>query len=265
MVIMACHPHFLDLPPRTPKPRDVGVSHVLDAGLPVWQASEILHGSDRFVDVWKFGWGTSYLDPCLEEKLALLARHEVLACPGGTLLEVAWTQDRLEDYLGWLADCGFPCIEVSSGSVAMGPTEKRRIIETAAERFTVLAEVGVKDPAASWPPERWAQAVETDLAAGARWVIAEGRESGTAGLYTRAGEVRTPIVEAICAAAGPRSVIFETPRHGQQAWFVNRFGPEVNLGNIAPPAALGVETLRRGLRADTIGLTETDPSLVMAP
>lgn len=262
---MVLPPSFLNLPLRARKPRDAGISHVLDAGLPVWQASEILHGGDAFIDIWKFGWGTSYLDPCLEEKLALLARHDVLACPGGTLLEIAWSQGRLQEYLDWLADCGFPCVEVSAGSVAMDSSQKRRIIETAAERFTVLAEVGVKDPGASWPAERWAQAVQADLAAGARWVLTEGREAGTAGLYTPSGEVRVCAVEAICGAADTGSVIFEAPQHPQQAWFVNRVGPEVNLGNVAPSAVLSVETLRRGLRADTIGLTRADQNLATAP
>lgn len=134
----------------------------------------------------------------------------------------------------------------------MPAADKRRLIESAADRFTVLAEVGSKDPAAVVSPEDWAKEAAADLDAGARWVIAEARESGTVGLYRADGSVRDDVVDALLQAVGPDPLIFEAPRKTQQAWFIRRFGPDVNLANVPSGGVLGLEALRVGLRADTI-------------
>src|SRR5699024_8987135 len=154
------------------------------------------------VDVWKLGWGTAYLDPELDAKLDLLAKHRVLSCPGGTLLEIAWAQGRAKEFLDWAAASGFPCVEVSSGAVAMTRDDKERLIAAAAERFIVLAEAGAKEPAARMAPDQWSRSVARDLAAGATWVLTEGRESGTVGTYTASGAVRSDVVDAVVGAAG---------------------------------------------------------------
>ncbi len=246
-------PDFLDLPARATKPRGTGITHVLDRGIPLAQSADLLAMAAPYIDVWKLGWGISYLDPNLAAKLELLARHRVLASPGGTLLEIAWAQGRAPEFLGWARDCGFPCVEVSAGTVAMDDAAKRDLIAEAARHFIVLAEVGPKDPGARLTPGQWARAVSRDLEAGATWVLAEGRASGTVGIYERDGAVRADVVAALVSAAGPDSLVFEAPREDQQAWFVRRFGPDVNLANVHPADALGLETLRLSLRADTYG------------
>jgi phosphosulfolactate synthase len=248
-------PGFLMVPPRTRKPRRTGVTHVLDKGMPADDAVRLLQVCGRFVDVWKFGWGTAYLDPGLPEKLAVLREHGVLGCTGGTLLEVAWHQGVVEECLAWAEDLGIPCVEVSCGVVPIGAAEKRRLIEAAAERFVVLAEIGSKDPHAEVSPGSWARAAAADRDAGATWVVTEGRESGTVGLFSPDGDVRGDVAEAVVDAVGVGCAVFEAPRKEQQAWLVRRFGPDVNLGNIAPAETLGVEALRLGLRADTVDLT----------
>ena len=254
-------PTFLDLPPRTAKPRRSGITHVLDNGLPVAQVEQLLDVCGEVVDVWKLGWGTAYLDRGLPAKLAVLARHGVLACAGGTLLEVAWQQGAAEGCLDWCAEVGFPCVEVSCGVAVMSPDEKRSLVEQAAERFIVLAEVGAKDPDAEVFPQAWADEARADLAAGATWVITEGRESGTVGLYEPDGSVRSEVVDAVVGAVGVATTVFEAPRKEQQAWLVRRFGADVNLANIAPADALGVEALRLGLRADTFDAATHDRSV----
>ncbi|MGH3321417.1 MAG: phosphosulfolactate synthase [Streptosporangiaceae bacterium] len=251
------HRDFLDLPARSAKPRGVGITHVLDGGLPAAEAPALLETSGDCVDVWKLGWGTAYLDPGLDAKLKLLADHRVLACPGGTLLEIAWAQGRTEAFLDWAAESGFPCVEVSAGTVPMSRGDKERLITAAADRFIVLAEVGMKRPEASLTPHQWADAATRDLAAGATWVLTEGRESGTVGTYAATGAVRGDVVEAVVDAASIDCVVFEAPRKDQQAWFVKRYGPDVNLANVRPAEALGLETLRLGLRADTFGVGQT--------
>ena len=252
-------PGFLDLPVRSAKPRRTGITHVLDRGIPLAQVGDLLEQNSCYVDVWKFGWGIAYLDPQLAAKLDLLARHRVLASPGGTLLEIAWTQDRAPEFLDWAADAGFPCVEVSAGTVPMEDASKRDLIAAAAERFIVLAEVGSKHAAVRLTPEQWAQAAAGDLEAGATWILAEGRASGTVGIYESSGAIRQDVAEALAAAVGPDCVVFEAPREDQQAWFVRRFGPDVNLANVAPDGALGLETFRLSLRADTYGAWTPGP------
>lgn len=252
-------PDFLDLPARSAKPRGTGITHVLDRGIPLAQAADLLAMNGTYIDVWKLGWGISYLDPNLAAKLELLARHRVLASPGGTLLEIAWAQGRAPEFLGWARDCGFPCVEVSAGTVPMDDTAKQDLIAEAARHFIVLAEVGPKDPGVCLTPGQWAQAVSRDLEAGATWVLAEGRASGTVGIYNRDGAVREDVVSALVSVGGPYSLVFEAPREDQQAWFVRRFGPDVNLANVHPADALGLETLRLSLRADTYGAWSPGP------
>ncbi len=247
-------PGFLSLPERTAKPRGRGVTHVLDKGMPAGEVEALLRVCGAYIDVWKFGWGTAYLDPGLEDKLALLDGLGVLACAGGTLLEVAWQQGVEDDYLDWAAATGFPCVEVSCGAVSMSAAQKRSLIEKAADRFIVLGEIGAKDPLVEVVPLRWALAAQADLAAGATWVVTEGRESGTVGLFDQAGEVRVEVVDAVVAAIGVDACLFEAPRKDQQAWLIRRFGPDVNLGNVSPAEVLALEALRLGLRADTMNM-----------
>lgn len=248
-------PDFLTLPARSHKPRSHGISHVLDNGLSLGEVENRLTAAGDAIDLWKFGWGTAYLDQALRDKIELLTEHQVMACPGGTLLEIAWQQGAESEFFDWAYDVGFPAVEVSNGSVSMTRATKDSLIRTAADRFVVLAEVGHKDPEATLPPEEWGQHAAADLAAGARWIVAEGRESGTVGLFTSDGRARTDIVDAIVAAVELRHVVFEAPQRAQQAWLIRRYGANVNLGNIASGEALSVETLRLGLRTDTLDTT----------
>lgn len=251
-------PDFLARPLVSAKPRPARLTHVLDKGIAPGDLRVLLARFAEHVDIWKMGWGTAYLDPDLAEKLAILDQHGVLACTGGTLLEAAWLQGHSEECLAWCSDMAFPCVEVSNGAAGMPLTEKRRLISAAARQFAVIAEVGSKDPAVSFSPEDWAQEILGDVEAGATWVITEGRAQGNVGLYSAEGHVREKEAERfLTLAAGlvsiPR-IIFEAPQKNQQAWFINQLGADVNLGNVPPGDVLALESLRRGLRADTIHL-----------
>lgn len=248
-------PTFLTLPERRAKPRNVGLTHVLDKGLSVESARSVLTSAAAYLDVWKFGWGTAYVDRGLDRKIDVLRAHDVTRCLGGTLLEIAWSQGRAEQCLAWAERSGFDAVEVSRGVAAMPPDAKRELIKEAAERFVVLAETGVKDAEVVLSTRQWRDEIADDLAAGATWIITEGRESGTVGIYDRSGVPKPDIIDAAVEAAGVGRVLFEAPRKDQQAWLVNRFGPLVNLGNIAPDEVIPLTTLRLGLRADTATLT----------
>jgi phosphosulfolactate synthase len=252
-------PDFLSLPARPGKPRATGLTHVLDKGLPAPQTRALLEAAGEFVDIWKFGWGTAYLDRELATKLALLAEHGVRACLGGTLLEIAWSQGRVEECLRWAEGAGVPLVEVSRGVMPMPPADKARLIGRAAGAFTVLAEVGRKEPGGQLELGEWKSEVESDLAAGAWLVVTEGRESGTVGTYDASGAVIEEVVDAVVGVAGHERILFEAPRRHQQAWCINRFGPDVNLGNVALEDVVNVEALRLGLRADTAVIPSDPP------
>jgi phosphosulfolactate synthase len=161
----------------------------------------------------------------------------------------------VQRYLDWAEAAGFPCVEVSFGVITPTADQRRSLVDQAATRFIVLGEVGVKDPRAEVAAKVWAQDARDMLAAGATWVVTEGRESGTVGLYEPDGRVRPEVVDGVVGAIGAEATIFEAPRKEQQAWLIRRFGPDVNLANIPPAEVLGLEALRLGLRADTF-----DPS-----
>lgn len=244
-------PNFLSVPGRAVKPRDRGLTHVLDTGVTAACAADVLAGAGPYVDIWKTGWGTAYVDAAVGEKLAVLRRHRVGACMGGTMLEIAWSQGTVDACLDWAAGVGFTHVEVSRGTMPIGPDDKRDLVRRASGRFTVLTEVGTKDPDDLPDPGAWRDEAVADRDAGAALVVAEGRASGTVGIYDSHGRPRDAVVEAIAQGVGVEHVVFEAPRTAQQAWFVRRFGPDVNLGNVATGDVLGVETLRLGLRSDT--------------
>jgi phosphosulfolactate synthase len=244
-------PTFLDLEPRPAKPRSVGLTAALDGGLPADEVRTIVDAHADFLDLWKLGWGSAYLDPHLDLKLDLLRRADIAACTGGTLLEIAALQNRAGECIEWAAACGFPYVEVSDGLDLLGPDRKGDLIELASRDVRVIAEVGAKDPERTLTAAEWVTLARRDLDAGATWVVAEGRESGTVGIYGADGHVRTDVVEALLDEIGPDRLLFEAPRKEQQAWFINHVGGDVNLSNVAPREAMGVEALRLGLRADT--------------
>ena len=248
-------PTFLTLPERRAKPRTVGLTHVLDKGLTVESTRSVLAAAAAHMDVWKFGWGTAYLDVGLAEKLELLRAHGIRSCLGGTLLEISWSQGRAEDCLDWASAVGFDSVEVSRGVADMSLDEKHALVHVAAQRFVVLSEVGSKDPDQTLTADQWTREVATDIAAGARWVITEGRESGTVGIYREDGAIREDIVSAAVRGGGVDRLLFEAPRKDQQAWLIRAFGPDVNLANIPAQEVIALETLRLGLRADTFDLT----------
>jgi phosphosulfolactate synthase len=247
-------PTFLRLPARPAKPRSRGLTHVLDSGLSPAGTRDFLGQAGHLVDIVKVGWGIGYVDPTLEERVRICADHDCPVSPGGTLLEVAAQQDRVGELRDWALKVGMTHIEVSDGLRAMPAGRKQALIRELAADFVVLAETGAKTGNYPPTPAQWAAEMARDLDAGASWVIAEGRESGTVGLYHADQDVREDLVSAIIAWVPQDKVIFEAPGKSQQAWFVRQLGADVNLGNVAPASVLSLETLRLGLRADTVSV-----------
>jgi phosphosulfolactate synthase len=246
---------FLELPKRSGKPRDQGITHVLDRGLSVADIDSMVEVAGQAIDIVKLGWGTALATGNLETKLERYRHHGLPVVLGGTLTEVAIAQGRFDRLVGWVRELGLSHIEISDGTITIEHQRKVELIEQLAREFTVLSEVGSKDDTgAITPPYRWVEMMRAELAAGAWKVIAEGREAGTAGIFRPTGEVREGLIGEIVHEIDPRRIMFDAPNKHQQVWFLRRFGSDVNLSNIAAGDVLGVETLRLGLRSDTLGI-----------
>jgi phosphosulfolactate synthase len=244
---------FLTLPDRSAKPRERGVTHVLDKGLSLADVDGMIEVAGDSVDIVKLGWGTALATGNLNAKLARYRDHGIPVVLGGTLTELAIAQGRFEELISWVGELGLSHFEISDGTIALEHDRKLELIARLARDFTVLSEVGSKDDTgAITPPYQWVEMMREELEAGAWKVIAEGREAGTAGIFRPTGEVREGLIGEIVHEIDPERIMFDAPRKHQQVWFVRRFGADVNLGNIAAVDVLSLETLRLGLRSDTL-------------
>jgi phosphosulfolactate synthase len=254
---------FLNVPQRPAKPRERGLTHVIDKGLNLREIEGLFDTAGEYVDVVKLGWGTSYVTRNLEKKIALYRSFETPVVCGGTLFEAVVAQGKLDEYRRWLVDHRFSHVEISDGAVEIPREQKLELITELARDFTVLSEVGSKDPDVVYAPYQWVEWINGELEAGAWKVITEGREGGTSGIFRPDGDMRTGLLEEIAHEISLDELIFEAPTKSSQAWFVKHFGPDVNLGNIPPEEVIPLETLRLGLRADTINevlLGEREPT-----
>jgi phosphosulfolactate synthase len=225
---------------------------VIDRGLSIAEVEGLLEVAGECVDVVKLGWGTALVSANLRPKLERYAAHGIPVVLGGTLTELAIRQGRMEGLVDWLRELGLRHVEISDGTIALEPDDKRELIERLSGEFVVLGEVGNKDADFIMAPYVWVEQIQRDLEAGAWKVIMEARESGNAGIYRADGEPRTGLIDEIAHAIDPERLIFEAPLRPQQVWLLKRFGTECNLGNIAPDDVLSLETLRLGLRSDTV-------------
>jgi phosphosulfolactate synthase len=243
----------LDLPARAAKPRDVGLTCLMDRGLALAEVDGLMEVAGSAVDIVKLGFGTAVATENLAPKLERYRSHGVPVVLGGTLTEIAILQGRVDAYVAWVRELGLDLIEVSDGSITLDPAEKRELItRLAGDGFTVMSEVGSKDNAKIMAPYKWVEQIQAELEAGAWKVICEGRETGTAGIARPDGELRQGLIDEIAHAVDPARLVFEAPQKDQQVELIRRFGPDVNLGNIPPAEVLPLETMRLGLRNDTL-------------
>lgn len=242
---------FLDLPARSSKPRATGLTQILDYGLGTTEVRDYLDLADEFVDIVKFGWGSGYISNTLGAKMDLYASHDVEICFGGTLFEVALIQNRFDEFVDALSTLGVEHVEVSTGTVDIPHERKCEYIRELSESFTVFSEVGDKSAEVADAPEVWVEHARREKEAGAWKVILEGRASGEAGIYHRSGEIREDLIDALDSKLDSDDLLFEAPNKRQQVWLIERFGNEVNLGNVALRDGIPLETLRLGLRGDT--------------
>ena len=232
--------------------RDGGLTHVLDKGLGPRGWEDVLEMSGDYIDIIKLGWGTSYVTRNLGAKIRTYQAAGIPVMCGGTLLEAAIARGRVEEFKRWTQGFGFTHVEVSDGTIQIERDSKLELIASLAEEFVVLSEVGSKDAECIFAPYQWVAWIKEELEAGAAKVITEAREGGTAGIFRGSGEVRSGLIDEIVHEVPVDNLLFEAPQKDQQAWFIRHLGPEVNLGNIPPDEVIPLETLRLGLRSDTM-------------
>ena len=244
--------YFLnDLPARTVKPRQIGLTMAMDKGLSIREVEDFLSVCGDHVDIVKLGWGTSFVTPNLKEKIKVYKKANVPVYFGGTLFEAFIIRGQFDDYLKVLDKYEIEHAEVSDGSIELDHEIKCDFINKLAQKVTVLSEVGSKDVDKIIPPYKWIELMQKELDAGAWKVIGEARESGNVGLFRSTGEVRSGLVEEILTKIPFEKIIWEAPLKAQQVWFIKLLGNNVNLGNIAPNEVIPLETIRLGLRGDT--------------
>lgn len=243
-----------NIPSRTTKPRQNGLTMVMDKGMGLDGVRDFLSVSAPFVDIVKLGFGTSYVTNNLKEKIAIYREHNIPVYLGGTLFEAFLIRGQFDDYVNVIKEYGLDHVEVSDGSITIPHVEKCGYIEKLAKHVTVLSEVGSKDATHIMPPYKWIELMKAELEAGSTYVIAEAREAGNVGIYRGSGEVREGLVQEILTQIPSEKIMWEAPQKAQQVYFLELLGANVNLGNIAPAEVIPLESTRVGLRGDTFTL-----------
>ena len=244
---------------REEKPRNCGLTMVLDKGLGLETAESLMDISGEYVDYLKFGWGTSIVheQEIIKAKVEMYKEHDITPYTGGTLFELAYMKEKLDEFFQEAHDLGFPAIEISDGSTNIAHSDKLECIRRANdEGFEVLSEVGKKNPDLDKEltiDERIGY-MQEELDAGSSLVIVEAREGGkNIGIFDKAGNAKEDEIDIILDKVEPNKILWEAPNKDQQVFFILKLGNTVNLGNISSDDITSLETLRRGLRGDTLG------------
>jgi phosphosulfolactate synthase len=224
---------------------------MMDKGLSIREVEDFIETSGHLTDLVKFGFGTSYVTTKLKEKIKLYQDAGIKTYFGGTLFEAFYVRKKVSDFRKLVDEVGMDTVEVSDGSIILPHAEKCELIQKFSKDYTVLSEVGSKEAGIIISPSKWVSMMTNELEAGSWKVIAEGRESGSVGIFRPNGKPHTMLVNKIRAKVKPENILWEAPVKNQQVWFINLFGPNVNLGNIAHNDMIPLECLRIGLRGDT--------------
>lgn len=239
------------IPHRPEKPREKGVTMVMDKGLSFRQTEDFIESSGELTDIVKLGFGTSIVTNNLSEKIKLYQSAGIEVYFGGTLFEAFIARDMFEDYRKLIDQFDLGMVEVSDGSIEIEHEKKCNYIKSLTSQVTVLSEVGYKDSEKIIPPYKWIELMQKEIDAGSWKVIAEAREGGNVGIYRGSGEVRSDLIEEILTKIPSDKILWEAPQKTQQVWFIKLMGSNVNLGNIAPNEVIPLECLRLGVRGDT--------------
>jgi phosphosulfolactate synthase len=227
----------------------------IDKGTPLAQFRDLVESHGEYIDFVKFGWGTSIVTKNFALKVEVLAEHGIDFYFGGTLFEKFVLQDRFDEFRDMCQGYGCRYVEVSNGTIDITNDAKAEFVKLLSDDFRVISEVGSKDQAKSdtMAPNKWINYIRADLDAGAVLVTLETREGGKGGICRSNGELRYGLIEEILASGvGHERLLFEAPSTELQSYFVKRVGPDANLGNVALNDIVPLETIRLGLRSETL-------------
>lgn len=239
------------IPNRTKKTRDIGLTMVMDKGLSVREAEDLVYSSSDYIDIIKLGFGTAIISKNIKKKIQLYQKNNIKVHVGGTLFEAFIIRNMFDDYIKFVEELNLNTIEVSDGSIDLNHKIKCEYISDLSKKFTVFSEVGYKKSNRILAPSKWIKLMKQELDAGSWKVIAEARESGTVGVFRKDGEIRSDLIEEILSKIPNEKILWEAPKKDQQVWFIKLMGANVNLGNIDPRSVIPLECLRLGLRGDT--------------
>lgn len=254
---------FLSLPERTKGNRTNGLTSVNDMGTPMGELKHILSDYGHIIDIAKMGIGSAYVTPNVKEKVKLYKEYNIKPYCGGTLFEKCYFQNKITEYQNYLHQLGIEWIEISNGTLDIPIEERLRMISLFKESFHVIAEVGSKDTKKEMSVAEWIEEIKLLLEAGCEYVITEGRDSGTAGIYEKSGEIKSYLIHELIKVIDSNKIIFEAPTSKQQMYFIKEIGPNVNLGNVKLKDVLVLEAQRCGLRSETFFLQESECKLLL--
>jgi phosphosulfolactate synthase len=245
---------FLTIPKRITGNRSYGLTSVMDSGTPMGELKNILADYGSIIDIAKIGMGSAYVTPNIKEKVRLYKKYNIKTYCGGTLFEKCFYQKKVPEYLSFLQDLGIEWIEISNGTLDIPIEERLRLISQLKNDFHVIAEVGSKDPNQEVSIPAWKDEINLFLEAGCEYVITEGRDSGTSGIYAQCGDLKADLIQELVKDIDSKKIIFEAPSAKHQMYFIREIGPNVNLGNVQIRDVLILEAQRCGLRSETFFL-----------
>lgn len=254
---------FLSLPERTSGKRTYGITSIADFGTPTRELENILADFGQFIDIAKLGVGSAYITPNIKEKINLYKQYEIDVYCGGTLFEKCFEQNKIVEYVSYLKGLGIHWIEISNGTIDIPLQERLCLIQELKEEFNVIAEVGSKDANKEMSVFDWKMEIEQLLEAGCDYVITEGRDSGTSGIYEKSGDIKSDLIHELLKEIDSKKIIFEAPLPKHQMYFINEIGPNVNLGNVKPADVLVLEAQRCGLRCETFHVEARECKLTL--
>jgi phosphosulfolactate synthase len=239
------------LPQRTGKPRETGLTMMMDKGLSIREAESFVEASGDFTDLVKLAFGTGIFAKNIEAKIQIYRQAGIRVHFGGTLFEAFVVRNCFDDFCRFIDKYGMDVVEISDGSMTIPHDKKLEYIRRLSAQATVLSEVGSKMQGVVITPDAWVSGMKSELEAGAWKVIAEARESGTIGIYNSDGSADKELIARLDKEIGKDKILWEAPNKNQQVWFIKQFGANVNLGNVATGELIALESLRLGLRGDT--------------
>lgn len=240
-----------NIPKRSAKPRINGLTMIMDKGLSLNEAENMIVLKSELTDIVKLGFGTSLLTRYIDKKISLYREAGIDVYTGGTLFEAFIVRNQLDDFYRLMDKLKLEMVEVSDGCIQMEHEKKCELIHKLSKDFKVISEIGSKDESLTIEDDKWVSYMKKELEAGSWKVIAEAREGGNVGMFETDGEIKEQLIKKITKEIDESNILWEAPLKKQQVWFINELGANVNLGNISPNSIISLECLRLGLRGDT--------------